>query len=253
MVLQSILFFLSRIISWPWFSRIMSWRLFKKIRAIWAASLARDSVEDVQEYWNTRTKGFGSSWASGFWSIPELSKKIDDLQMRRLKPYVEQIKPCQKVLEVGCGVGRFTSRLANKGAQIYGIDTSKEAIDIMKKKAIPDARFEVMDARSLKFQDETFDWIFSITVLMHITEIQELFRAAKEILRVLKKDGKTILLECTTDMRRERIVLSLPRSEWMKIFERAGGRIESFEEIDYPIPSWKGWYTLFQVTKRKID
>jgi ubiquinone/menaquinone biosynthesis C-methylase UbiE len=210
-------------------------------------------VEEVQEYWNTRTKGFGDSWASSFWSDPEIGKKVDDFQMRWLRRYVDQIKPCQKVLEVGCGVGRFTVRLANRGAQVYGIDTSPEAIRIMQKKAIPDARFEVMDARSLKFQDETFEWVFSITVLMHITEVQELFRAVKEILRVLRRDGKAILLECTTDMRRERIVLSLPRSEWIKIIERAGGRIESIEKLDYPMTSWEGWYTLFRVIKNKRD
>lgn len=200
-----------------------------------------------------RTREFGDSWDSSFWIDQKIAKKVDALHLRCLRPYIRQIKSCQKVLDVGCGIGRFTFRFADRGPQIYGIDTSEEAIKILHRKTIPNAKFEVMDARNLKYEDETFDWIFSITVLMHITEIRGLFRAIKEILRVLKTSGKAVLLECTTDMRRDRNVISLPRSAWIRIIEAAGAKIEAAETLDYPQAGWEGWYTLFCIAKNKTS
>jgi ubiquinone/menaquinone biosynthesis C-methylase UbiE len=210
-------------------------------------------VEEVQDYWRGRAEKFGDSWSSSFWTEPDLIKKVDDLQMRSLRQYINQIEPCHKVLDVGCGVGRFSLRFAKRDAQIYGIDTAEAVIKILQKKGIPNTRFEVMDARDLKFEDETFDWIFSITVLQHITAIRGLFRAIKEILRVLRTGGRAILLESTTDMRGDRNVISLPRSAWVKMIEKAGGKIETVEKIDYPMKGWEGWYTLFCITKNKPE
>ncbi|MCJ7424821.1 hypothetical protein MUP01_11235 [Candidatus Bathyarchaeota archaeon] len=49
----------------------------------------------------------------------------------------------------------------------------------------------------------------------------------------MKPSDKAILLECITDMRSDRNVISLPRSAWVKIIEKTGGKIETAEKLDY--------------------
>ncbi len=245
--------YMYRIVTWHWLSKIVFSSpiefFYKKVQAAYSRSMARASTEEVQEYWRDRTKAFGDSWASSFWNDEDISKKVDDLQMQSLRPYILQIKPDHKVLDVGCGVGRFSVRFAERGAEVHGIDTAEDAIMILQKKAISNAKFEVMDVRELKYNDCTFDWIFSITVLQHIIEVRELYRAIKEVMRVLKTNGRILMLECATNMRADRYVISLARSEWVKLIEAAGGRIESIEGLAYPQIGWEDFYVLICVVK----
>ena len=82
------------------------------------------------------------------------------------------------ILDVGCGMGRFTEVVAGAGARVVGIDLSS-AVDA----AAPNLeRFEnaavvQADVFSLPFGPETFDLIYSIGVLHHTPDTREAFRA----------------------------------------------------------------------------
>jgi len=199
----------------------------------------KKSIEEIKSYWDQRIKKSKGSWEGVLWeSLPTWNEYIDKLQIHYLKRIFNMIKPSDTVLDLGCGVGRFTFRLANLCKEVYGVDSSNEAIKICKRKAIDDAvsnaKFEVMDVRKLNFDDERFDWVLSVTCLQHITNETDLITSIQEALRVTKKNGKVILLECTNDKRKDEFVVSLPRKKWFKIIENAGGRIEDWYGVDVP-------------------
>ena len=156
--------------------------------------------------------------------------------MYYLKPIFGMIKPSDIVLDLGCGVGRFTFRLAKLCKEVWGVDSSPAAIEFCKqyaqKFAVHNVKFQVADARELPFSDETFDWVLSVTVLQHIVHENDLIDSIKEILRVTKKGGRIILLECTTDKRKDNITISLPRKRWFEIIRHSGGEIEYWTGID---------------------
>ena len=54
--------------------------------------------------------------------------------LRRLNKSLQAANPHygQKILDVGCGSGKFVVECAKKGAEVYGIDVSKEMIEIAK-------------------------------------------------------------------------------------------------------------------------
>ena len=64
------------------------------------------------------------------------------------------LKPGDRVLDVGCGPGRHAIELANRGIRCHGIDISQTFIDIATSRAPMGATFERMDARSLTFSNE---------------------------------------------------------------------------------------------------
>lgn len=84
-----------------------------------------------------------------------------------------------KVLEIGVGTGRFFLDALAKGADIYGIDISKNMTDVLKKKLAPENHYRVMtgDAGTMNL-DFKFDLIVApFRVFAHVleTEMQILF------------------------------------------------------------------------------
>jgi trans-aconitate methyltransferase len=98
-----------------------------------------------------------------------------------------ETKPGERILDVGCGTGHLTAKIATNGAQVTGVDQSAEMIQEARA-AYPALRFEVMDARELTLPDK-FDAVFSNATLHWIKEPE---RAAQSIARVLRPGGRFV-------------------------------------------------------------
>jgi SAM-dependent methyltransferase len=102
--------------------------------------------------------------------------------------FEKYLSSADKVLDLGCGNGRFYPALRN--ADYLGIDVSSELIKIAKKN-YPEARFEVSSIESIP--DKSFDKIYSLAVLHHIPSRKLRLKFLKEIKRSLKDEGYLIL------------------------------------------------------------
>lgn len=100
------------------------------------------------------------------------------------------IRPNQRILDLGCGNGRFFE-IAN-GAEYFGCDISEKMIEIAKER-YPQAKFFLTAPFSLPFQDNFFDKVFCLAVFHHIPSFEFRMKFLKEIKRVLKKDGQLFL------------------------------------------------------------
>ena len=111
----------------------------------------------------------------------------------------EYIKPLlsksSSVLEVGCGTGQFTFRLASEVDSWLATDFSSGMVEQVKMryqrlgKGVDSLEFEQSDVTSLSYEDNSFDSVLIANVL-HI--IPEPARALDEIKRVLKPSGVLI-------------------------------------------------------------
>ena len=89
-----------------------------------------------------------------------------------------------EILDIGCGSGEIMEELNNYGSKTYGIDFSKEAIQICEKKKL-NAKQGDLDT-GIEFDDNKFDLVWAGDVLEHVFDPMYLLR---EIRRVLKKNG----------------------------------------------------------------
>jgi len=96
------------------------------------------------------------------------------------------IKKKAKILDLGCGTGGTIKFLKDHGYKtIYGIDRSKYAINLCKKRGIKNIK--IGSANKVPFKDNFFDAVICMDVLYHSGI--EVAKATKEIARIIKIDG----------------------------------------------------------------
>ena len=100
------------------------------------------------------------------------------------------------VLDFGCGNGENTLLLAKRGAQVLSMDLSKSLLELAQRRleingVWEDVRFLSGSAHDIPLRDESVDVVFGIAVLHHL----DLAAAAREIYRVLRRDGRAVFQE----------------------------------------------------------
>jgi ubiquinone/menaquinone biosynthesis C-methylase UbiE len=89
-----------------------------------------------------------------------------------------------RILEMGCGTGKWLAELASAGCEVAGIDPSEEMLRRAEQAVAGDLRRGVAEA--LPWTDETFDIVFCMNAFHHFTMPAA---ALAEARRVLRPDG----------------------------------------------------------------
>jgi SAM-dependent methyltransferase len=153
-------------------------------------------IDEVRRYWewyveNTHVEGeeFGSK---GYFTAIDVNHKRsygvanDLLDLSRIKG--------KSVLEIAPGIGLDTVAYAQHGAHVTGVDIAPMALDLARKNLEHndvDARLEIGNAESLRFPDNSFDFVVARGILMFTPDDQ---KVVEEIRRVLKPGGETQIL-----------------------------------------------------------
>lgn len=98
-------------------------------------------------------------------------------------------RPNLKLLDAGCGTGRFIDEFKNR-FQCYGVDISDEAIKFCKARNLDHIAKASVD--KIPFDDNVVDVVTTIDVLYHLL-VQDVNKALRELYRVLHEDGILIL------------------------------------------------------------
>lgn len=102
-----------------------------------------------------------------------------------------------RVLDIGCGTGRWLERLARLGAKPVGIDLSVDAL-VAAKRRVPKSAVLCAYAEQPVFREESFDIITSVTVLQHMVPATQVASLSR-LYAYLRPGGVFVLLENTVD------------------------------------------------------
>jgi SAM-dependent methyltransferase len=114
----------------------------------------------------------------------------------------------QKLLDLGCGAGYWSDRLAglHPEMEVIGIDCGVDFIAKASAKfAGPRVSFRLADFQSLPFADESFDCVYADNSLEHAFNVDA---TLKEIFRILRWEGVLVAAIPSDGRNPERIVLS---------------------------------------------
>lgn len=204
-----------------------------------------------QRYWEDRARRFAAQ-GSGLaavcsYGMPEFyNRMIHWSQYLALRRWLK-IAPGTRVLDVGCGVGRWSSLLAARGGIVTGMDLSPTMIDEARRRAVTrgvleHCRFVVQDLAQLD-AGEKFDLILGVTVLQHILDPEALRSAVQRMSDHLAPGGRMVLLEaapasiaehCDTTVFRAR-----QRHVYLDLFAQTGIELRAICGVD-PAP-FKTW------------
>ncbi|WP_428514194.1 bifunctional 2-polyprenyl-6-hydroxyphenol methylase/3-demethylubiquinol 3-O-methyltransferase UbiG [Roseovarius sp.] len=129
--------------------------------------------------------------ATAWWS-EELRwvRTLKNLVPARLKFFDRHIDWAGKrVLDLGCAGGFMAEAMAQRGAQVIGIDPAKEAIATARSHAAQsglDIRYDTGVGEALPYDDAAFDAVVCVDVLEHVSDLEQVLQ---EVARVLKPGG----------------------------------------------------------------
>jgi len=122
------------------------------------------------------------------WFETKLGRKIYESEKKAIENLIDDGKGAL-ALDLGIGTGLFTQILKEKGYKVIGIDISLEMLKIAKERGFEVIKGDLNDP--LPFEDEFFDFVFSMTSIEFLKDPRKLFSETK---RVLKKNGKFLLI-----------------------------------------------------------
>jgi ubiquinone/menaquinone biosynthesis C-methylase UbiE len=111
---------------------------------------------------------------------------------------LDQAQPFQgRILEAGTGKGHFTLTLARAGYRVVTFDISPDEqyyanLLIGHAGLGTHVDFMIEDAQSLSFNDRSFDTIFSVNVIHHLSRP---YQALDELMRILANEGKLVIAD----------------------------------------------------------
>ncbi|MDM8558241.1 class I SAM-dependent methyltransferase [Candidatus Parabeggiatoa sp. HSG14] len=169
------------------------------------------------------------------------------------------------VLDGGCGTGLHTQHLAVVADRVVGIDSDVARIKLAQERChdLENTYFEVASITQLPFENDSFDVVLLAQVLHHLGKEEvhvldvlhrECRQALVEAKRVLRTNGRLILVTTTREQRRVAYwhFNLFPQSAWKRLdsvwsltegswFKEMMHQLE-FVEIGNAIPSESHWF-----------
>lgn len=159
--------------------------------------------EQVTDYYSALGPLLRMAWGDnlhfGYWEGPtdrsspeEATDRFTDLLAARLR-----VRPGERVLDAGCGVGRPALRVASAtGAQVLGVTISQEQVTRARELAREagqeeSVRFEHGDVMRLPHPAGSFDAVLAFESIVHMDRLT----ALREMTRVLRPGGRIVLTD----------------------------------------------------------
>ncbi|EHQ35271.1 class I SAM-dependent methyltransferase [Methanoplanus limicola] len=177
--------------------------------------------------WENAYNKQGSLWAGHQHLLPEIEKG-------------------DRVLETGCGNGKTAVQLCSREIICHGMDISLSAIR-MAAGACRKAEFYAGDITAIPAKDEVYDTVISFHTISHLNETER-FKAASEIYRVLRNEGRFYFrdfgagdLRCGKGVETERNTFRKGNGISTHFFDMAGVTelFRDFKPVDSGYIHWK--------------
>jgi SAM-dependent methyltransferase len=136
--------------------------------------------------------GSAQRWGPLWGARPDDWALSEDQQVATYEAALAQIdlKPGDRVLDIGSGVGTFLRLVAERGAKPYGLDAS-DALVAFTRKRLPEADVRVGEMESLPFDDDMFDLVTGFNSFFFANDMVAALREAGRV----AKPGAPVVIQ----------------------------------------------------------
>jgi SAM-dependent methyltransferase len=184
--------------------------------------------EQFTDFWEERAQAFSTADPEGWAAVCHrgaavyYNRFIDWSQRRACRRLLDRatLAPGAPAVDVGCGTGRWTRVVMDRGLEARGFDLSPTMV----KRAgelVPGASFDVAPATALPVADETQQLVTAITVLHHLPHADQP-DAVAEIARVLQPGGACVVIVLLDAIPGGSWCYPRSRRGWEELFESHG-------------------------------
>lgn len=133
----------------------------------------------VASEYESYSKDAASDWLIGY---PKMIELLEPVRGKRL-------------LDYGCGTGKVSRKLRDKGARVTGVDVSLPMLDIAKQGDVAGIDYRHIESGNMDFMgDASADDAFAAFVFCNVGTRAAAISIMRNIFRVLKPGGRLILL-----------------------------------------------------------
>ncbi|KYH34255.1 putative methyltransferase [Clostridium tepidiprofundi DSM 19306] len=162
----------------------------------------------------------------------KIYKNYDEILQTVYKKSTENIQKdvsSIKVMDIGVGTGNLSEKYLNKGYNIVGIDQSREMLNTAKHK-FPNLKVRLGEFLKIPFDNSEFDIIVSTYAFHHLNDTEKNL-AIKEMMRVLKYDGRIVIgdLMFENNVKREELMREFTKDQIEEIEDEYYSNIEKLE------------------------
>jgi SAM-dependent methyltransferase len=118
-------------------------------------------------------------------------READAFQGEYLRIVNAYIPAPARLLDLGCGTGYSSLRLAESGFDAVGMDLSRKFLSTASARTSRRLHYSVGDALELPFADATFDGVTSFYMIEHVVDVDGVLA---EIRRVLRPGGRLVII-----------------------------------------------------------
>jgi ubiquinone/menaquinone biosynthesis C-methylase UbiE len=149
------------------------------------------SKYNPRQYWSDRLGKEGALYVS-----TRNSKTVNDHQWEVFRDALGQVMVGTspgRIIDFGCGVGRFAETALEFADSYVGVDINSGAF--AHAPGLKNAEFVGLPEDRIPFEDNSFDSAMSLTVLQHIVDPEHYATWSSEIARVVKPGGLIYIID----------------------------------------------------------
>jgi len=178
---------------------------------------------------------------------------------------IDILDPCEgeRVLDLGCGTGHLTAKIAERGAEVIGLDSSVSMI-AQARQNFPRLKFQLADARDFHF-NAPFDAVFSNAALHWVRDADAVVKCVAAALRpggrlviemgckgniaLVTRGIEAVLTEAGYEARHTWYFPSV--AEYATVLERHGFEVRSaltfprWNKLEHPERGLREWLDMF--------
>ena len=154
---------------------------------------------------------------------------FSDLESEQVQRAVRDLAPGSRVLEIGCGTGRFSESLGRQGFVVVATDPSSDMLELAARRCagLNAVTFGQEEGGRLSYDDSAYDFVFAIRVTNQTESEEYAIRMIREMIRVTRSGGR-ILVEFVNrrrPFRRDTQSVRLAFAQIGRVAEEQGGEV----------------------------